>query len=387
MKYIDEFRDPVKAQVLIKEIEQLVGRIETARRRPLQIMEVCGGHTHSIFRYGLKQMLPPAVEFVHGPGCPVCVLPMGRVDDCVALAEEPGVIFTTFGDAMRVPGSKKSLLQAKANGADVRMVYSPLDALKLARENPQREVIFFGLGFETTMPSTAMTLLAARREGVRNFSLFCNHITIIPTIKAILDSPDLHLDGFLGPGHVSLVIGTEPYEFIAGHYHKPIVIAGFEPLDLLQSLWMVLKQLAEGRSAVENQYARVVPSTGNRAALAAINEVFELREFFEWRGLGSIDHSGVRVREAFAEFDAEKRFRVPNLKIADPKSCQCGEVLKGVIKPHECKVFGTACTPEMPLGALMVSSEGACAAYYNFGRIDISGLRVNAERAEGRAAV
>ncbi len=387
MKYIDEFRDPVKAQILRTEINQLVERIETARRRPLQIMEVCGGHTHAIFRYGLKQMLPPEVEFVHGPGCPVCVLPMGRVDDCVALAEQPGVIFTTFGDAMRVPGSKKSLLQAKANGADVRMVYSPLDALKLARENPQREVIFFGLGFETTMPSTAMTLLQARREGVRNFSLFCNHITIIPTIKAILDSPDLHLDGFLGPGHVSLVIGTEPYEFIAGHYHKPIVIAGFEPLDLLQALWMVLKQLAEGRSAVENQYARVVPPEGNRAALAAINEVFELREFFEWRGLGSIDHSGVRVREAFAGFDAEKRFRVPNLKIADPKSCQCGEVLKGVIKPHECKVFGTACTPETPLGALMVSSEGACAAYYNFGRIDISGLRGNAGGTQRRAAV
>jgi hydrogenase expression/formation protein HypD len=329
-------------------------------------------------------MLPDAVEFVHGPGCPVCVLPMGRVDDCIALAEQPGVIFTTFGDAMRVPGSKKNLLQAKAGGADVRMVYSPLDALKLARENPRREVIFFGLGFETTMPSTAMTLLAARREGTRNFSLFCNHITIIPTIKAILDSPDLHLDGFLGPGHVSLVIGAEPYEFIAGHYRKPIVIAGFEPLDLLQSLWMALKQLAEGRSAVENNDARVVPPTGNRAALAAIQEVFELREFFEWRGLGSIDHSGVRIREAFAEFDAERKFRVPNLKIADPKSCQCGEVLKGVIKPRECKVFGTACTPETPLGALMVSSEGACAAYYNFGRIDLSALNRSSER---RAAV
>ncbi len=387
MKYIDEFRDPVKARILRTEINQLVERIETARRRPLQIMEVCGGHTHAIFRYGLKQMLPPAVEFVHGPGCPVCVLPMGRVDDCIALAEQPGVIFTTFGDAMRVPGSQKTLLQAKANGADVRMVYSPLDALKLARENPQREVIFFGLGFETTMPSTAMTVLAARREGVRNFSLFCNHITIIPTIKAILDSPDLHLDGFLGPGHVSLVIGTRPYEFIAGNYHKPIVIAGFEPLDLLQALWMVLKQLAEGRSAVENQYARVVPPEGNSAALAAIHEVFELREFFEWRGLGSIDHSGVRIREAFAGFDAEKRFRVPNLKIADPKSCQCGEVLKGVIKPHECKIFGAACTPETPLGALMVSSEGACAAYYNFGRIDISGLRGNAGGTDRRAAV
>ncbi len=374
MKYVDEFRDPVKAQTLLKEIRQLVERIETCRHRPLQIMEVCGGHTHSIFRYGLQQMLPAEIEFVHGPGCPVCVLPMGRVDDCIALAQIPGVIFTTFGDAMRVPGSKKSLLQAKAEGADVRMVYSPLDALKLARENPQREVIFFGLGFETTMPSTALTVLQARAEGVRNFSLFCNHITIIPTIKAILDSPDLHLDGFLGPGHVSMVIGIEPYDFIARHYHRPIVVAGFEPLDILHSIWMVLKQLAEGRCEVENQYSRIVPDEGNALSLAAVNEVYELREFFEWRGLGSIDHSGVRLREGFAAWDAERKFAVPNLKIADPKSCQCGEVLKGVIKPRECKVFGTACTPETPLGALMVSSEGACAAYYNFGRIDISGL-------------
>ncbi|MBA3507950.1 MAG: hydrogenase formation protein HypD [Betaproteobacteria bacterium] len=373
MKYVDEFRDPEKARTLAQEIRGLVARIERAQRRPLQIMEVCGGHTHSIFRYGIAQLLPDQVEFVHGPGCPVCVLPMGRVDDCVALAERPGVILTTFGDAMRVPGSKKSLLKAKAEGADVRMVYSPLDALKLAHDNPQREVIFFGLGFETTMPSTAMTVLQAKAEDVRNFSLFCNHITIIPTIKAILDSPDLHLDGFIGPGHVSMVIGTRPYQFIARHYGKPIAIAGFEPLDVLHSLWMVLKQIAEGRCEVENQYGRIVPENGNPRALGAIQEVFELREFFEWRGLGSIDHSGVRIRDAYAEFDAERKFPVPNLKIADPKSCQCGEVLKGVIKPHECKVFGTACTPEMPLGSLMVSSEGACAAYYSYGRIDTSG--------------
>ncbi len=375
MKYVDEFRDPHKARVLLHEIEQLVGQIDVCKKRPLQIMEVCGGHTHSIFRYGLQQMLPPEVEFVHGPGCPVCVLPMGRVDDCVALAERPGVIFTTFGDAMRVPGSKKSLLQAKAGGADVRMVYSPLDALKLARENPQREVIFFGLGFETTMPSTALTVLQAAQEGVRNFSLFCNHITIIPTVKAILDSPDLQIDGFLGPGHVSMVIGTRPYDFIARHYRRPLVVAGFEPLDVLHSMWMLLKQIAEGRCEIENQYARIVPEEGNAAALSAVGEVFELREFFEWRGLGSIDHSGVRMRAAFADFDAERKFSVPNLKIADPKSCQCGEVLKGVIKPRECKVFGTACTPETPLGALMVSTEGACAAYYHFGRIDISTMK------------
>lgn len=372
MKYVDEFRDPVMARTLLNEINQLVPQIEIAKKRPLQIMEVCGGHTHSIFRYGLHNMLPREVEFVHGPGCPVCVLPMGRVDDCVALAEIPHVIFTTFGDAMRVPGSVKSLLQAKAEGADVRMVYSPLDSLKIARENPDREVIFFGLGFETTMPSTALTVLQAKADGVKNFSLFCNHITIIPTIKAILDSPQLEIDGFLGPGHVSMVIGTSPYDFIASHYKKPIVIAGFEPLDVLHSMWMVLKQLAEGRSEVENQYARIVPDDGSLPALDAVQDVFELREFFEWRGLGSIDHSGIRVRDAYAEFDAERKFPVPNLKIADPKSCQCGEVLKGVIKPHQCKVFGTQCTPDMPLGALMVSSEGACAAYYNFGRAQIT---------------
>ena len=367
MKYVDEFRDAEKAQSLLREIDKLVARIDICRHRPLSIMEVCGGHTHAIFKFGIETMLPEAIELVHGPGCPVCVLPMGRVDDCVALAETPGVIFTTFGDAMRVPGSKKSLLQAKAEGADVRMVYSPLDALALARKHPDRQVVFFGLGFETTMPSTALTILQAEREGIRNFALFCNHITIIPTIKAILDSPELELDGFLGPGHVSMVIGTRPYRFIADHYRRPLVVAGFEPLDVLQSTWMVLKQIDEGRCDIENQYNRIVPENGNPMALSAVGRVFELREFFEWRGLGSIDHSGVKVRAAYARYDAERKFSVPAIRIADPKSCQCGEVLKGAIKPHECKVFGKACTPETPLGALMVSSEGACAAYYQFG--------------------
>jgi hydrogenase expression/formation protein HypD len=370
MKYVDEFRDREKAKYLLHEIDGLVGQIDLCKNRPLYLMEVCGGHTHSIFRYGIEPMLPESIELVHGPGCPVCVLPMGRVDDCVALAETPGVILTTFGDAMRVRGSKKSLLDAKAEGADVRMVYSPLDALQIARQNPGKEVVFFGLGFETTMPSTALTVLQAEAEGIKNFSLFCNHITIIPTIKAVLDSPQLQLDGFLGPGHVSMVIGSTPYQFIAEHYHRPVVIAGFEPLDILQSIWMVLKQLAEGRSVVENQYNRIVPEMGNDMALDAIGKVFELREFFEWRGLGSIDHSGVRIREAYAQYDAERKFAVPAVKIADPKSCQCGEVLKGVIKPWECKVFGSACTPETPLGALMVSSEGACAAYYQYGDLE-----------------
>jgi hydrogenase expression/formation protein HypD len=369
MKYVDEFRDRAKAQALVAEIERLVSRIEVARHRPLHIMEVCGGHTHSIFRYGIEGMLPKEIELIHGPGCPVCVLPMGRIDDCIAIAERPGVIFTSFGDAMRVPGSKKSLLQAKADGADVRMVYSPIDALALARKHPDREVVFFAIGFETTMPSTALTVLQAERDGIRNFSVFCNHITIVPTIKAVLDSPDLHLDGFLGPGHVAMVIGTTPFEFVARFYHKPMVVAGFEPLDILQSIWMVLKQIIEGRCEIENQYARIVPEAGNTPALRAVSQVYELREFFEWRGLGSIDHSGIRFRPAYARFDAERKFAVPNLKIADPKSCQCGEVLKGVIKPWQCKVFGTACTPEQPLGALMVSSEGACAAYFQYGGI------------------
>jgi hydrogenase expression/formation protein HypD len=369
MKYIDEFRDREKAAVLVKEIEALVSTIPLAKERPLNIMEVCGGHTHSIFRYGVEGMLPPEIELVHGPGCPVCVLPMGRVDDCVSIAERPEVIFTTFGDAMRVPGSKKSLMQAKGDGADIRMVYSPMDALAIARKNPDREVVFFGLGFETTMPSTALTVLQAESEGITNFSVFCNHITIVPTLKAILESPELNLDGFLGPGHVSMVIGTAPYEFIARFYKKPMVVAGFEPLDVLQSIWMVLKQIKDGRADIENQYLRVVPDEGNAAALEAVARVYELREFFEWRGLGSIDHSGVRLREEYRAFDAEERFAIPNVQIADPKDCQCGEVLKGVIKPWQCKLFGKACTPETPLGALMVSTEGACSAYYQYGSL------------------
>jgi len=367
MKYLDEYRDGAKAAILVKEIETLIAGMGITADRPLHIMEVCGGHTHSIFRYGLEGMLPKQIELVHGPGCPVCVLPMGRIDDCVSIAEHPEVIFTTFGDAMRVPGSRKSLLQARADGADVRMVYSPMDALALAHANPDREVVFFGLGFETTMPSTALTILQAEADGVGNFSVFCNHITIVPTIKAILDSPDLQLDGFLGPGHVSMVIGAAPYEFIANYYGKPMVVAGFEPLDILQSIWMVVRQIKEGRAEVENQYARIVPYEGSKPALEAVSRVYELREYFEWRGLGSIDHSGVKLRDSYARFDAERKFAVPNIKIADPKACQCGEVLKGVIKPWQCKVFGTACTPETPLGALMVSSEGACAAYIQYG--------------------
>lgn len=364
MKFSDEFRDSSGASGIVERITELAERI--GRERPLQVMEVCGGHTHSIFRYGLESLLPPQIELVHGPGCPVCVLPMGRVDDCIAIAERPRVIFTSFGDAMRVPGSRKSLLDAKSEGADVRIVYSPMDALALARANPERQVVFFALGFETTMPSTALTILAAEREGIANFSVFCNHITIVPTIKAVLDSPGMTIDGFIGPGHVAMVVGDRPFKFVSEHYRKPLVIAGFEPNDILQSLWMVLVQISEGRSEVENQYRRVVRDDGNDEAIAAIAKVFELRPFFEWRGLGSIDRSGVRVRDGYAQFDAERRFDLPGATIADPKSCQCGEVVKGALKPWQCKLFGRECTPDQPVGALMVSSEGACAAYYRY---------------------
>jgi hydrogenase expression/formation protein HypD len=270
---------------------------------------------------------------------------------------------------MRVPGSQGSFFDAKAAGTDIRMVYSPLDSLKIARQNPDKRVVFMAIGFETTTPSTAMTVLRARAEGLENFSVFCNHVTIIPAIKAILDSPDLRLDGFIGPGHVSTVIGCRPYEFIASGYGKPVAVAGFEPLDILQSIYMLMVQLSEGRAEVENQYTRVVPWDGNLAALTAINEVMELRPYFEWRGLGFITHSAMRLREGFRAFDAEVLFDVPGVRVADPKACQCGEVLKGVLKPWECKVFGTACTPETPIGTCMVSPEGACAAYYNYGRM------------------
>lgn len=369
MKYVDEFRDPALAKTLIRQINNTLDDLPE-RQQPLKFMEFCGGHTHTIFHYGLAQMLPERIELVHGPGCPVCVLPMGRVDDCIALASRPGTIFTTFGDAIRVPGSDGSLLDHKARGADVRIVYSPMDALALARTNPDREVVFYAIGFETTMPATALTVLQAQRENITNFSIFCNHITTVPTIKAILDSPQMQLDGFLAPGHVSMVVGETPLRFVAEHYNRPIVISGFEPLDILQSIWMLVRQLAGGTCMLENQYARIVASAGNQPGLEAMMSVFELREFFEWRGLGSIDHSGVRLTPEFRQFDAEVRFKLPGISVADPRSCQCGEVLKGVIRPWQCKVFGQACTPDTPLGALMVSTEGACAAYYKFGDLD-----------------
>ena len=363
MKFVDEYRDPAMAKVVLAEIERLAGD------QQLKFMEVCGGHTHAIYRHGIEQILPPGIELVHGPGCPVCVIPMGRIDDAIAVAETPGVILTTFGDLMRVPGSTSTLLEAKARGADVRMVYSPLDALDLAVRNPERQVVFLAVGFETTAPSTAVTVRQAKAAAVKNFSVFCNHVTIVPPLQAILDSPGLELHGFLGPGHVSTVVGIDPFRSLSARYDKPIVVSGFEPLDILQGIAMLLTQRAEHRCEVENQYRRAVPDDGNPRALAVIEEVFELRPHFEWRGLGFIPHSGLRLNAAHAEFDAERRFTVPGVRIADPKACQCGEVLKGAIRPYECKVFGTACTPQTPIGTCMVSSEGACAAFYNYGRL------------------
>jgi hydrogenase expression/formation protein HypD len=364
LKYVDEYRDPALAHALVAEIRSLVTTGEVVR-----VMEVCGGHTHAIYRHGLEELLPPELELVHGPGCPVCVIPMGRIDDAIAIAETDGVTLATFGDMLRVPGACGSLLEAKARGADVRMVYSPLDALALAAQEPDRHVCFFAIGFETTAPATAVTLLRARAEATPNFSVFCNHVLIEPPLRAILETPGLRVDAFIGPGHVSTVIGTDAYGFIPEEYGRPVVVSAFEPVDLLQSIAMLLRQRAEGRCEVENQYTRVVRREGNGRAVAAIAETMEPREDFEWRGLGVLPLSALRVRRALAAFDAERLFTLPGARVEDPKACRCGDVLTGQIKPWECGVFGTACTPERPLGTCMVSSEGACAAFFSYGRL------------------
>jgi hydrogenase expression/formation protein HypD len=365
LRFVDEYRSATHIRSLTAEIDRL------AAGRNVKLMEVCGGHTHAIYKHGLQDLLPPNVELVHGPGCPVCVIPMGRLDDAIGIARTEGVTFTTFGDMMRVPGSSGSLLDAKAAGADVRFVYSPLDALKLARDNPHTPVVFFAVGFETTAPSTAATLLRARDEGIENFSVFCNHVLIVPAIKAILDSPDLRLDGFIGPGHVSTIIGLGPFDFIASDYGKPVVVSGFEPSDILQSIVMILRQIERGEARVENQYGRVVRAEGNRKALEILTRTMELRPYFEWRGLGFITESALRLQPEFATWDAERRHQIAGVRVTDPKACQCGEVLKGVLKPWQCRVFGSACTPETPIGSCMVSPEGACAAYYNYGRYSL----------------
>ncbi len=366
MKYIDEFRDGTVARKLAAAIS---GEADPGRR--YRFMEFCGGHTHAISRYGIADLLPENVQMIHGPGCPVCVLPIGRIDQAIRLALDHGVILCTYGDCLRVPASDgRSLLKAKAQGGDIRMIYSCADAVALAERHPERQVVFFAIGFETTTPPTAVAIKQAAARGLSNFSVLCCHVLTPPAIASIMEGIDaqLQLDGFVGPAHVSTVIGSRPYEPFAAHYRKPVVIAGFEPLDVLQAIRMLLRQVNDGRAEVENEFVRAVDRDGNRKAQALVAEVFELREEFEWRGLGVLPNSALRIRGEFARFDAERRFIVAYRAVADHKGCDCGEILRGIKRPPECKLFGTVCTPENPVGSCMVSSEGACAAHYTYGR-------------------
>ena len=370
MKYIEEFR----SQDLAKQLADTIAQ-ESEPDRQYNLMEFCGGHTHTIFRYGVQHLMPSNVKFVHGPGCPVCVLPIGRIDNAIQLAQQHEVILCTYGDVLRVPASsRKSLLKIKAEGADVRMVYSTQDALRIARDNPDREVVFFAIGFETTTPPTAVAIKQAQAEGLNNFSVFCNHVLTPAAIQNILDSPELRemgtvsIDGFFGPSHVSSIIGSQPYEFFAEEFQKPVVIAGFEPLDVMQSALMLIRQLNQGRHEVENEYTRVVSREGNRKAQALVADVMELRRSFEWRGLGMVPYSALQIKQEFAQFDAEKQYEIASIKASDVKGCECPSILRGVKKPTDCKLFGTVCTPENPMGSCMVSSEGACAAYWSYGR-------------------
>jgi len=370
VKFVDEFRDGKLARAAAAAI-----RREASPERVYRLMEFCGGHTHAIFRYGLEDLLPDHVEMVHGPGCPVCVLPIGRVDQAIRLALDHNVILCTYGDMLRVPGAKRmTLMKARAEGADVRMVYSATDALRIAREYPDREVVFFAIGFETTTPPTAVILKQAQAAKLENFFVFCNHVLTPSALIALLDDPQVRpedaprLDGFVGPSHVSTVIGSQAFEFCPERYQRPVVIAGFEPLDVLQSILMLVRQLNEDRCEVENQYRRVVTREGNPIALALMDEVFELRETFEWRGLGMVPRSALRLRGTYAAFDAERRYGIEQQAIPDNKGCECPSILRGLLRPTDCKLFAKACTPDNPLGSCMVSSEGACAAYYSYGR-------------------
>ncbi len=370
MKYVDEFRHKETAFRLAEEI-----KAQADEARQYNVMEFCGGHTHAIFRYGVQDLMPVNVKFIHGPGCPVCVLPVARIDSAIELTEKHDVILCTYGDMMRVPASKKkSLIKAKAAGADVRMVYSTQDALKIARDNPDRQLVFFAIGFETTTPPTAVAIRQARAENLENFSVFCNHVLTPAAIQHILQSPEVRelgsvsIDGFLGPSHVSSIIGSRPYDFFAEEFQKPVVIAGFEPLDVMQATLMLIKQVNEGRFEVENEYGRVVTPEGNLKAQNLVQEVFELRRMFEWRGLGQVPYSGLQIKREYAEFDAEKRFQLSKSTGRDVKGCECPAILRGVRKPTDCKLFGTACTPDNPQGSCMVSSEGSCAAYWSYGR-------------------
>ncbi len=370
MKYVDEFRDGKLAQGLAAAIAA-----EAQPQRSYAFMEFCGGHTHAISRYGVADLLPPNVRMVHGPGCPVCVLPIGRIDMAIRLALEHGVILCSYGDCLRVPASDGlSLLKVKSHGGDVRMVYSAADALRIAQENPARQVVFFAIGFETTTPPTAVVIKQAAALGLENFSVLCCHVLTPAAIQSILESPEVRrwgtvpLDGFVGPAHVSTIIGSEPYEFFAEEYRKPVVIAGFEPLDVMQAILMLIRQVNAGRAEVENEFTRAVTREGNVKAQALVAEVFELRKSFEWRGMGSIPYSALKIRHDFAAFDAERRFGLDYRPVLDHKACECGAILRGVKAPRDCKLFGTVCTPENPIGSCMVSSEGACAAYYTYGR-------------------
>jgi len=365
MKYVEEFRNHELAQKLAASIA-----VEAKSDRTYRLMEFCGGHTHAIFRYGVQHLMPQKVQFVHGPGCPVCVLPIGRIDEAIALVKDNDVILCTYGDLLRVPASdRQSLMKVKAQGADIRMVYSTQDALQIARDNPDREVVFFAIGFETTTPPTAVAIKQAKTEGLKNFSVFCNHVLTPAAMRAILESPDVAIDGFFGPSHVSTVIGSNPYVAFAEEFKKPVVIAGFEPLDVMQSARMLIHQLNEGRHEVENEYTRAVTPEGNKKAQALVAEVLELRSQFEWRGLGVVPDSALQIREEFAEFDAERRFTIAPVAAKDVKGCECPSILRGTKRPSDCKLFGTVCTPENPMGACMVSSEGACAAYWSYGRV------------------
>jgi hydrogenase expression/formation protein HypD len=364
MKYVDDFRNGEVAKALAGRI-----RAEARADRRYRLMEFCGGHTHAIARYGLTALLPGNIELIHGPGCPVCVLPVGRIDSALRLMKERAVTLCTYGDVLRVPASGgQSLYHARAAGADVRMVYSSSDALELARREPGREVVFFGLGFETTTPPTAVALLAARGQGLRNFSVYCNHVLTPPAMTHLLKDGGDRLDGFLGPSHVSAVIGAAPYRPVAARHGKPIVITGFEPLDVLQAVRMLVRQINEGRAEVENQFTRAVTEQGNSRAQACMAQTLQRRETFEWRGLGQVPQSALAIRPEFADWDAERRYAMQGEGGSEVKACICGDILRGLKKPGDCKAFGKACTPATPLGACMVSSEGACAAYYHYGR-------------------
>ncbi|WP_159728612.1 hydrogenase formation protein HypD [Methylosinus sp. Ce-a6] len=377
MKHIDEYRDGELARAIARRIAE-----EARSERQYRFMEFCGGHTHAISRYGIEDLLPENIRLIHGPGCPVCVLPMGRIDDAIRLAARKEVTLCTYADLMRVPASGgASLMKAKADGADIRMVYSTLDAIAIAEKEPEREVVFFAIGFETTTPPTALAIRLAQKKGLANFSVYCNHVLTPAAMQAILDTKDgVEIEGFVGPAHVSTVIGSAPYRRFASDYRKPVVIAGFEPLDVIQAILMLLRQINEGRCEIENQYRRAVTESGNAKAIDEMAEIFELRDAFEWRGLGEIPSSALKLRETYAQFDAERRFSMETRPARDNPACECGAILRGQKRPQDCKLFGVACTPETPMGSCMVSSEGSCAAYWAYGRFRRYETRQNETR-------